>query len=215
MTWRRYDIPETDKRAKEHILLSLSVGAHDHTLTKKLLSKFSAAEGPIFAIGLDGVDIKDLHCFDCGPKYFGKFWDGLTLKIGDRPNDGLLSFLFDFLRQPHQGLIVMEDWVSKRNDECMTPEHRAAYDFKSRLAFFNDEVFHVIAAGDTDLDVAEDAVRSAERRYLNGACVRGVGLPETTSWTAEFLDTLVTATTHIFVGAFDMEGYLVWSPNSC
>src|SRR5256885_3971623 len=139
MTWRQYDIPEADKRAKEHILLSLSIGAYEHTFTKKLLAKFSAAEGPISAIGLDGIDLVDLHCFDCEPKYFGEPWKGGSLEIGDRPTDGLLFHLFEFLRKSGQGLVVMEDWISKRTDEHMTPEDRAAYGFNSRMAFFNDE----------------------------------------------------------------------------
>jgi hypothetical protein len=212
MAWQRYEIPASDKRAKEHVLLSLSIGAHAHTLTKRLISRFSGAEGPIFAFGLDGIDINSLHCFDCEPLYYGKPWSGGMLDVGERPNDGLLEYLFDILGVKDAGLIVMEDWLRSRFDDCMTVESRTARGFNSRMSFFNDEVFHVIAAGDNDLEIAEDAIRSAETRYLNGICVRDVSLPDNEFWTSNFLDELVDKTESIFVGAFDISGYLVWTP---
>jgi hypothetical protein len=216
MRWKSYLLPASDDAANKHVLRSLSVGAHSHTLTKKLLRRFSSARGSMIAFAWEDLDVDEIEDYDPSPTYRGgldihQVWNGDPIPIGDRSIDGLIAWLFDFLGTSEDRLIVVEDWLSKRTNPWLTSPERSKY-FQTRLAFHNDEVFHVLASGDADRDMAEDTIRSGWHYWLNAICVAGVALPAVTQWSDEFLDVLVANTCHIFVSAFDEEGFLLWSP---
>lgn len=218
MKWTHYPIPAVDDRAKQHVLESISIAANNHTLAKKLLTRFSLADGPIFAIAMEGIDVQQISGYRFSQRYSGSFLSEnyswvRDIPVGDRPIDGLISFLFDYLAQSPESLAIIEDLVAKSTDRNQSREMRAAYGIKSKRAFFNDEVLYIIASGDKDRDIAEDTIRSADYWWLNGVCVSKTPLPESDCWSERFLDDLITRTDYIFVSAFDGEGYLVWAPS--
>jgi hypothetical protein len=93
----------------------------------------------------------------------------------------------------------------------MSPEDRASRLCSSRLAFFGNEVHHVLTPEDTDPELIEDTIREPCRQWFSGVCAAGLTIPNNNEFSTDFLDQLVAGTEHIFVPAFDGEGFLVWS----
>ena len=218
MKWKHYPLPAGDERAVAQITLNLRCG--DRTLGKKLLAQFSSPSGTMLAIALEGLDIDSLVDFNYATYCGGKQWydaaGTTTIPMGDRPIDGLISFLTEFLRLSERGAVVIVNWTAKRTDPRMSPESRAQsppiYLCTSRLAFFGDEVHHVLTPEDTDPELVEDTISEPWHKWFCGICAAGSTIPNDNEFSTDFLDQLVTGTEHIFVPAFDNEGFLVWSP---
>jgi hypothetical protein len=58
------ELGDKDKKARDHILESLSVCAHDHILSRKLLSRFLTASGPMYAIIGDWFELSEMTAYD-------------------------------------------------------------------------------------------------------------------------------------------------------
>jgi hypothetical protein len=225
MKWAYCQLGENNDNAKKHVMANISYVAYRHTLAKKLMARFYSASGSILAIvmaslKLDKVtDYSHRAYYDLGRGMYGRI-DEVEggEKIGDRPIDGLVSFLRDFLRLSDQGAVVIENWIAKRTDPHMSleararPEVQAACLCTSRVAFFGDEVYHVLTPVDTDPELIEDTIREPWHQWFTGVCAADVTIPDSDVWSEGFLDELVNTTEHIFVPAFDDEGFLVWSP---
>ena len=50
MAWKYYPLAVDDPKAKKKLLENLEVGSNEHTLSKKLLQRFSEASGAMFLI---------------------------------------------------------------------------------------------------------------------------------------------------------------------
>ena len=67
MRWNYFPLSDNDPKALEQILENLSVGAHEHTLARKLLARFSNAVGPILLIAYEWLDPARMCCTSMAP----------------------------------------------------------------------------------------------------------------------------------------------------
>jgi hypothetical protein len=215
--WKHYPLPADDERAMELIQENLQV---DRTLAAKLRERFPLGSGELFAIAQEGLDVDSLQDFRDATYGSGMRWyeaaGTSTLAVGDRAIDGLTLFLKEFLLLADRGAVVIANWIAKRTDPHMSPESRSqsppTYLCTSRLTFFGDEVHHVLTPEDTDLELIEDTISEPWHHWFVGVCAAGFTIPDNNEFSADSLDELVARTEHIFVPAFDDEGFLVWSP---
>ena len=81
------ELGRDDTSAREHILESLSVCAHDHVLSRKLFTRLSSAIGQMFAIIGEWFDLNLMTTYDytvAAPE--GDYSDG------ERPTERLARF---------------------------------------------------------------------------------------------------------------------------
>jgi hypothetical protein len=210
MKWKYYPLADDDAKAKNQIFRNLSVGAEEHTLTRKLLVRFAEATGSIFAIAFETLDLES----DCLYEY-GSYCGGEVLReaIGaqpvswtDSPIWGLIDFVDKWLYTSKDAVVLCENWVVR-------PEHLIQHPRESRVSCYGDEVYHVLCSADAgNHDSIECMIRESEHYFATGVCSQCDQLPQGEIPSEEFFDLIVTNTTYIFTPAFDGEGYLVWSP---
>lgn len=215
MKWKYYPIPASDSRARQHVLGTMEIAAQQHTLPKKLLSRFKMAEGPIFAIAMEGLEVDRITEYRFAQFHFGRGFQEMAqsgdVPIDSVPEDGLRAYLFDYLCSSTQSLAIIDD-QSANSDWWQLPEVGAEYRVESKRAFFNDEVmFFLLPVGDK-CDLDDDTIRTANGLWSIGLCVDDISLPQGDTWSSEFLDEVSEKTSRIFVSAFDQEGYLIWEP---
>ena len=191
-----------DQKAKDHLLESLAICAH-HSLSKKLLERFSNATGPMFAIGADWIPLDRLIKYEHGwtPPKGSPPYDA-----GDLPRDRLVGFVQKHLQSSRDAIVVCENFGAERR-------HIAKWPWPPpRIACFgDDEVYHLVTPDITDPDLIEAAVVS-RHHWQTGVCSSCARVPEEDIPNEEFLDEIVENTKHIFVPAFDDSGYIIWTP---
>jgi hypothetical protein len=217
MKWKYYPLAADDKRATGQILANFQCA--DRTLARKLRARFPLGTGESFAIALEDLDFDSLPDFQYAAYQSGKRWNEAagttTIPIGDRTNDGLISFLTEYLRRSDRGVVFIQDGQSKRSDPWWDNPERLRYCLPTRRAFYGEEVFNVLTPCDTDPDLIEETIRDGSHYFwFVGICAQAVTMPEDNLLSDEFLDELVAKTEHIVVMAFDSEGYLVWTPRA-
>ena len=74
MKWKYYELAENDQKAKKQIVVSLEIGAIDHTLSKKLLARFSGATGSMLAVALESLDLDRLTDYSYATYDGGQTW---------------------------------------------------------------------------------------------------------------------------------------------
>ena len=173
-------------------------------------------QGEILAIALEGLDLGTLEDFAYATYASGKTWDeaaGTTnISLQDGARGGLISFLSEHLNGSVKGTVVMQNALWQRSTPHWDDPARLAYSLPTHHAFCKDEVYHVLTQQDTDWELMEETIREAETHWLAGVCADDMTIPNDNELSEEFLDELVRKTRHIFVSAFDGEGYLVWTP---
>jgi hypothetical protein len=210
----RYQLEASDSRAIEQIKMNLQLAP---ALVEKLRERFTVGTGELFAIALEELDISTLPNFNYATYCLGKTWydaaKTATIPIGDRPIDGLILFFEDFLRQSDLGVVVAPNWMERRNSPRMSSESRETCLDASHVAYYGDEVYHVLTPKDTNRELIEDTIREPWHQWFVAICAIA-NLPENGEFSNSFLDELIASTNHIVVPAFDGEGFLVWSPTS-
>jgi hypothetical protein len=84
---------------------------------------------------------------------------------------------------------------------------------ESRTVFYGDEVYHLLSSIDAgNLEFIATTVWEADNQWLTGVCSLAEQVPQHEIRSEEFFDEIISNLAHIFVSAFDGEGYLVWSP---
>jgi hypothetical protein len=212
MKWTYYSLPESDASARTHFFESFSMGASNHALSKRLSKQLAPASGPFFAIAIESLELDQVEDYRSAGSYGrGKQLHevrGTTMRaIGDRSIDGLIRFLNGYLQGNPDGIVLCENWMLSRH-------HLSTWTTReSRVLVYGEEVYHVVTNRDVgNLDLIEAAVREPERQWLTGVCSRCKEIPEGEIHSESFFDEIVANLSHIFVSAFDGEGYLVWSP---
>jgi hypothetical protein len=194
-------LPSNDNKAREHILASLSICAHDHILSAKLLEHFRKASGTFHAIIGDWYNLDQMPSYDRAVEPPpGSYLPGYY------PQDLLVKFVSDYLQGNEKAVVVSENWGAKR-------EHVARWVLsRPRVVYFgNDEVYHIVTPDVTDPDLIEASIIEAHHWQTN-VCSSCRHLPEGDSVDESFLDEITHNAKHIFVPAFDLTGYLIWSP---
>ncbi|MCC7084276.1 MAG: hypothetical protein IT427_04635 [Pirellulales bacterium] len=210
MKWKYYLLKEDDSNAKSHIFANLSMGIYQKCLlSEKLFEKFAAIDGQFVAIAMESLDLELIADYRWAGIYQGKQLrdaiDTPKISVGDRPIDGLVRFLSDYLNSSSKPLVVIEDFWNTSYDI-------ATKEIGHRLAFFKQRVYHLLTKEDTSPDVSEDAIRVPWNQWFVGLCADNITMPKNAEWTERFLDEITASTQHIFVPAFDDEGFLVWTP---
>jgi hypothetical protein len=214
MTWKEYVLPDGDAKAHKHFLKSFSIGAPNHALTKRLIQRLVNAKGPMFAIAMESLDLERVVDFRWAGTYSGgKQWHEAahspTFPVGNSPLDGLGLFLDTYLRSSQRAIVLCENWINTRSEipNLLMRE--------SRTVFHGDEVYHILSSSDAgNLEFISTTVWEAKNQWLTGVCSSAELVPQVEIPSEAFFDEIVANVAHIFVSAFDEEGYLVWSPNS-
>ena len=155
----------------------------------------------MFAIFGEWLDLEELIDYDRG-----ELGPTGEYSIGERPTERLVAFVRDYLRTTRNGIVLSENWGADRVDiaKMLWPPPRVA-------CYRDNEVYHILTPEITDLDSIEAAV-SGSHHWQTNVCSSCARVPEGDIPSEAFLDEIVENTKHIFIPAFDGDGYLVWSP---
>jgi hypothetical protein len=113
-----------------------------------------------------------------------------------------------FLQSGQDRLVVLEDASARRGDPFVSRYGRG-------VRFLGDEVYHVLEATDSERQVISD-VMARTRGYLQlGFMISQAHVAEpaadSVEWSNDIIVDLATATEKIIAGAYDGEGFLIWS----
>jgi len=146
MKWQYYQLRDDDTKALEQVFENLSMGAYEHTLSKKLLARFSKASGPLLVIAFESLDLGSDWLYKYGSYGSGR---GLREMPGhestvwtDSPRWGLMAFVDEYLGSSKKAVVLCENWA-------LTREHVTRVPRESRLLLYNDEVYHVLTSHDS------------------------------------------------------------------
>jgi hypothetical protein len=209
MKWTYYPLSESDQKAKEHVVKNLEVGAYEHTLSRKLLSRFSAARGPALLIAFESLDLDSDYPFQhartyCGGKHPHPDVDSASWM--DSTRWGLIPIIDKHLLKTKDPVVLCENVF-------LTPKTFARNPPASRVLLYRDEVYHVLTRENgARPESTECAIREWEQTWGTAVCSSSVEVPWGEIESDSFFDEIVANTKHIFVPALDGEGYLVWSP---
>lgn len=210
MKWRYYSLSDDDQRAKAQIFENLNLGAYEHTLTKKLLARFSAARGALMAIAMESLDLEGEWLFKYAT-YVGETESAdaigsQDIAWTDSPIWGLIEFVDRWLSGSTDRVTVCENCFLSRKVLIDSPR-------ESRTSCYGEEVYHILTNQDaSNQDAIECALRESEHHWATGVCSRYAAMPHGDIPSEAFFDEIVANTAHIFTPALDGEGYLVWSP---
>lgn len=206
--WTYYPLPRGDSKAKKQVLQNLEMGAHEHTLSKKLLARFSEANGPMLLIAFESLDL-DADCLYeyatyCGGQSKPPGFESISWM--DCPRWGLVPFVDKYLLKSREAIVLCENWAATRTSVTDFPR-------ESRLLLFGDEVYHILSSENAARpESIECAIRESEHHWATGVCSLYAELPQGDIPSETFFDAVVGSTAHIFTPALDGQGYLVWSP---
>ena len=188
--------------AREGIEWVRSCVSRGHSLSQALLRSAALSSGSTFACVREGADRARLTDFEHGG----------IVPPGQKPassaDGALVSLVMSDLLAARR-ICVMEDGLAKPSDPWLRKIGTGQY-------FLGDDVFHFMVSGRTDEGRILQALRAAKSPpvFVGAICAIGpqVDLPPAGPVTRDLLDALVSAVVKIFVGAYDGEGYVVWSP---
>lgn len=208
MRWKYFPLSPDDVKAKAYIIENLSIGAFEHTLTKKLLGRFASARGEMFAIAFESLDLNSEHLYKYATYGGGKWVIDEPIVWTDSPRWGLIAFVDQWLQQSSEAVVVCENFFATRESIRLNPR-------ESRIALYGEQVYHILSNEDAGhVPSIECALRESEHHWAAGICTLCREIPEAEIGSEEFFDEIVAHAAHVFTPAFDNEGYLVWSPEA-
>lgn len=214
MRWKHFPISENDLGAKKHVLENVSMGAMEHTLSKKLLARFSSMTGPFVLVAFDFLDIERVRDYAYGTYSGGKdlhsAMGGQRIPQEHAPIGGLIAIVQEHLRTSQDAIVLCENWIATRTS--LAKRQAKWGPLESRVLLYGEEVYHILTSADVDYDQIECTIRESRRHWATGVCCHAVNLPHDEISSEAFFDDIVLNATKIFVPALDQEGYLVWSP---
>jgi len=211
MKWKHYPLADNHPKGMKGILGNLSAGAREHTLSRKLLARFSGETGALMAIAFESLDLDRTTDYAYGGYYGGKALmeavAGQEIRMHDCPIGGLILFLEDFLRGSEHAVVLCENPTDTRTEYLTNWRPR-----ESRVVFFGEEVYHVVTRQEANFQSIETAIRESRGQWSISVCALCEELPQGDIPSEAFFDAIVANTAHVFASAFDGEGYLIWSP---
>jgi hypothetical protein len=196
----------------------LQVLGNGMSLARLLHERCARQPGSIVTRFPAAVDLASLADFEVGGKLtaplgserYGHAADGTVHKMTPIPDTtaDLAQFITGYLRGGGRRVCIFENYLARAGDSWL----RSA---SSRIFFFGTEVYHVLCEGDDNPVTIANAIREAKSIPIfvgalsspeQDLCVRGkhVLSPEDLHSVAKRVD-------HTIVGAYDGEGYLIWS----
>jgi hypothetical protein len=181
-----------------------------------LLERFDIDSGEVFTFLPENLTVEDAFDFAHGgklPLEPGAILKKLNEKGGLEtwikvPNlDGVLTgMIADYLRMGEKRIYVTEDALSKASDGWLT---------KTKLPYhlLDDRVYFVLRHDSTRLEI-EEILGGAFPPFVAVLSNPSDAVPLDCSGhsiTRDEIERLVINTDHIVVGAYDGEGYVVWS----
>ena len=194
MKWTYYPLSDNDPKAKMQVLKNLEMGAYEHTLSKKLLLRFSDASGPMLLIAFESLDLNADCLYEyatyCGGK--SKPPDSESLSWMDCPRWGLIPFVDEYLLKSKEAIVLCENWAATRKAVAVWPR-------ESRLLLFGDEVYHVLTSENAARpESIECAIRESQHHWATGVCSSCAEVLQGEIPSEAFFDAIVANTTHIF-----------------
>jgi hypothetical protein len=143
MKFHYYPLPENEPRAMKQLFENISMGAYSHTLSKKLLARFSEARGPVLVIAYDSLDLDRLADFEYGTYAGGKLlWDIIdkkTPQLDDSQFYVLARFIDRHLGSSKTAIAICENWAADRASLISLPS-------ESRTSCYGNDVYHILTA---------------------------------------------------------------------
>jgi len=138
--------------------------------------------------------------------------NGSTTRLEPKfdPDPGLLPIIEAFLRTAPGHIFIVENALARPSDPVLSS-------YGSHLLMFDEEVYHLLLPQDRDEKIISQTLREAGYPYppLVGALASGaeeIGLSgESQQITFVQLRASAERAAKIIVGAYDGEGYLIWS----
>jgi hypothetical protein len=208
MKSRTVELADDDPKAIAWIRENLEMCAYAHSLSKKLLGRFSAASGVMTAFVPDWVDLPQLQTYNQGsvppaggPTYY---------RVGDSPLDDLALFVREYLRATKEAVAVCEnDGDVRKSMSFWTwgPPPRT-------WLFGANEVYYILESGETDVELIDSAVGDTLGHWGVAVCSSCARIPERDVPDETFLEEIAENTKHILMPAFDNDGYMIWTPGA-
>jgi len=211
--WERLPFDDADGLAFKHIFNSLTAGAKQpHILSQKLLFRLHDRTGKFFAIAYENIALDRVTDFKRGAFYADPTLDGLLGMCPyppytiSHPLDGLADFIAEFLAKSDNNIAVLENSLQK-------PSFNWTIDAKRCVQIVGEGMYHVLTR-QNDLRTIKTAIVDADTgNWLVGVLARDTEFFDGSSLTAEILGEIAMKAQHLFVSAFDGQGFLVWTPD--
>jgi hypothetical protein len=188
---------------------------HGSTISKKVLKKINFNKGIFFTFLPLNVTEKEALKFDIGGKLVGsnkKIEIDSDLFMIEKPNCNLnlADEIRDHLQQKTENICVIENYLAKPDDPWL---NRAT----SNLFFFEEEVYHLLLSNDADKDIILNTISESSSipifigfmTSIDPNIQKYIGCKQYIK--EEILTIMADRAEKIFVGAYDGEGYLIWS----
>ena len=210
MGWRYYPLPQNDAKGEAHVMRSLSAGAGDHILSRKIKERVSKISGQMLLVALETLDFQRISDYDFGGTYSERGLDEESRTEGNSQREGPLGGLFLFvethLHSSSEAVVLCENLYDTRTNYLANWRPR-----ESRVLFYGEEIYHVVTSNDCSFESVETAVRESSGRWAIVVCSFCKVLPEAQVASEAFFDEIVANVKSIVTLALDEEGYLIWS----
>jgi len=201
-------LAENDKKAWDWIANNFSICSHEHILSRKLWMRFASYKGPVFAIKPNCVDLNQLH------SYMEIWWppgDTPNIKndpVEDRPKTQIVEFVKDYLKSSDDAVVVCENANATRK----MYENWEWGELPPYWCYGDKEVYHILTRRVIGTNKIYNSIREAFVSWGVGVCTSCKIIPDKSITDDSFFDEIVRNTRHIFLPAFDGDGFLVWTP---
>ena len=129
-------------------------------------------------------------------------------KMVSETNIWLASEIRSFLNRDNHRIVVFENALAKPDDPWLRTRNAQAF-------FYEDDVYHFLTRKDAETDKVEKAIRDATSHLFIGAMssmTPQTPFPEQSRRaTRDQIKTIAGRTERIVVGAYDYEGYIIWT----
>lgn len=170
------------------------------TLSRQVLTCLDISGGSVVAYLPPDIDTSTIKT-----RLSDEFRFGYITKLGGTLNC-IVEFVKSYLSAESRRIVIFENANASANDPRL--------DEDGNVLIFGDEVYYMLSSKDSDEDVRNSIV-SANSLWIHIGILTSV--PDISDWdpkstlgSADISD-LAKRVEHIIVGAFDGEGFLIWS----
>lgn len=179
-----------------------------HTLAKELLINLNFKEGSFFALLHPSADRAKIHKFRDGGILILNPLEGVPFQGNLYPGrkkthsiDQLAKYLKDIL-QPGQ-CCFFEDMIHNKSDPIVS-------EVKRHTLYFQKEVYLYLKENEFSQNSAKKIIHYVDAQWYYMNIISKTTFGFETNITAEQLHNLALRTTVLVIGAYDMEGFVIW-----
>ena len=179
-----------------------------HTLARELLINLDFKEGNFFSLLHSSADRTKIHEFQAGgilalnPLQRISFQGNLYLGRKKTHSIAQLAQYLKSIIQPRQ-CCFFEDVIHYKSDPIMA-------EIKKHILYFQKEVYLYVKENEFSQDIAKKVINYVDAQWYYMNIISQPDLGFETNMTAEQLQNIALRTTLIVIGAYDMEGFVVW-----